>query len=127
MRALAWILTMGMILVLAGCSGSSQEEGTASDDAATAETHGTVATTETAGETVTLAGTTGCGHCNFHIGDGCAAAMKTADGTIYIIDGVDHGSDLFTKRMEEKPVTVVGTVSEIDGVQHVDLTSYELN
>ncbi len=76
-------------------------------------------------DAVTLVGTTGCGHCSFGIGKACAAAMKTADGTIYVLDGVDAESDLFQHRMDGKSLTVVGVVTEGDP-EHVDVKSYRI-
>jgi len=76
---------------------------------------------------VSLAGTTGCGHCDFHIGDSCSAAMKTADGTIYILDGVDPESKLFTDRQNAMNVKVVGVVKDgADGAKHVAVASSEI-
>lgn len=79
-----------------------------------------------AGE-VQLAGTLGCGHCNFHVTPDCAAAVKTASGEIYVLDGVQEGSDLWEKRIEPAhQITVTGAILGSDKVKHVAMTSFDL-
>lgn len=74
------------------------------------------------GTEVTLAGTMGCGHCNFQVGSSCSAAMKTADGHIVIFDNVPSESEMFQKRMEGGPINVAGVISyDESGVAHMAL------
>ena len=74
------------------------------------------------GSEITLTGNMGCGHCNFHIGTHCAAAMKTADGHIVIFDDVPQESEMFQNRMQGAEVTVAGVVSyDESGVAHMKL------
>jgi hypothetical protein len=75
---------------------------------------------------VQLAGTLGCGHCNFHTTSECAAAMKTANGDVYVLDGVTEKSPLFENRMKGGNITVIGNVLEADGSKHVAMTSFEM-
>ncbi len=75
---------------------------------------------------VLLVGTMGCGHCTFELGAGCAAAMKTADGVVYIMEGIAGGHELFDDRLSEKPITLVGKASEADGTNHVTVRDYRL-
>jgi hypothetical protein len=138
MRTYLWILAGA--LVLAGCSATTEKpasEGAAKQAApaatyppATSATPGGGTHAQSAvpasGEAVTLVGTSGCGHCTFGVGQSCAAAMKTADGTLYVLDGVDPESDLFKSRMDSKSLKVVGQVSQQDGLNHVAMTSYEI-
>lgn len=87
--------------------------------AAGGETHAEMLPT---GSEITLTGNMGCGHCNFQIGNSCAAAMKTADGNIVIFDGVSHESEMFQNRMDGAEVTVAGVVSyDETGVAHMAL------
>ena len=118
----------GLAFVFAGCSGGGD---TAQEQAkAAAETMQTTADAMPAlaagdGE-VLLAGSMGCGHCTFHQGDGCAAAMKTTDGVVYIFEGIGEGHELFDKRTDEMAVTVVGTTMEKDGMNFVTVREYRL-
>ena len=82
------------------------------------------ASAPTEGE-ITLVGNLGCGHCTYHQGTSCAAAIQTDDGTVYLLD-VDSDSDLFTKRFDGGEVKIVGVVSERDGERHVAVASYEM-
>ncbi len=72
-----------------------------------------------------LAGTIGCGHCTFHKGDSCAAAMISAE-VVYFLDGIEAGHELFDERMSEKPLTVVGNVFEKDGDLRVTVRDYQM-
>ncbi len=72
-----------------------------------------------------LAGTIGCGHCTFHKGDSCAAAMVSAE-VVYFLDGIEAGHELFDDRMSEKPLTVVGKVFEKDGDLRVTVRDYQM-
>jgi hypothetical protein len=131
MRYLAII--SGMALVLAGCGGGGGE--TAQDQAAEAMDTASE-TMESTGEAMTalaaqegevlLTGTMGCGHCNFHQGDSCAAAMKTTDGVVYIFDGIGAGHELFDDRKSEKPITVVGQAMDKDGQHFLTVRDYRM-
>jgi len=78
-----------------------------------------------AGE-VQLAGVLGCGHCSYHVTSDCAATIKTASGDVYVLDGVQEGSDLWEKRLAgTQQITVTGTVLGTDKVKHVAMNSFE--
>ncbi len=95
-----------------------------------AATEHAVATTEsgqaTEGEIV-LTGTTGCGHCNFHKTESCAVGLQTADGHIYVIDGVGEDTEVWNQRFAGKKMMVKGTMAaaQKDGLDHVQMASYE--
>jgi hypothetical protein len=108
---------LAALILVAGC---------ASEKSATEEAARTV-TVEAAGGEVVLTGTLACGHCTFHKTPACAAGLQTADGKMYILDGVAEGSELFEERNSEKQVKVVGTLGEMkDQMQHVMVESYEM-
>jgi len=65
--------------------------------------------------TVNLSGKLGCGHCTFHAKDECSLAMKTDEGTVYMIEAGDEQQALMDKRYDEPAVLVAGRVSEVDG------------
>lgn len=68
------------------------------------------------GELQTVEGTIGCAHCTFHVADACAPAIKTADGTIYVIDAASQGYDkAMGDRFAGKQATVEGTVEDVNG------------
>ncbi len=75
-------------------------------------------------ETVELKGTLGCGHCQFHKTSSCAAALKTADGKIYVIDNATPA--ITAAREDAAPANVAGTVTEKNGVLHIQATKQEL-
>ena len=75
-------------------------------------------------ETIELQGTLGCGHCTFHKTSSCAAAFKAADGKIYVIDNATP--QVMEARDNGGKITVTGTVTEKDGVAHVQATKQEL-
>jgi hypothetical protein len=82
-----------------------------------------------AGE-VQLAGVLGCGHCTYHVTPECAAVIKTASGDLYVIDGVQEGSELWEKRLDgNRQVAVTGTVVAAEPgtekARHVAMTSFE--
>ncbi len=74
--------------------------------------------------TVELKGTLGCGHCAFHKTSSCAAALKTADGKIYVIDNATPA--VMAAREDAVPAQVTGTVTEQNGILHVQATKQEL-
>lgn len=124
-----FILTTALCLVVAmGCSRKPSP-----DDEPVTQTPPPAAATETASPNPTLApgevqlaGTLGCGHCNFHTTSDCAAAMKTANGDVYVLDGVTEGSPLWEGRTKGGPITVIGSVLEADGSKHIAMTSFEM-
>lgn len=130
------LLTFSAILCLGMAVGCTSGEGTKQEPAAAKpaaqETHSkpaesTPANSATAqnvsGTEVQLTGKMGCGHCNFHIGETCSAAMQTADGKIYVIDGVSEESEVFKNRMSGKEITVAGVVKDVNGIAHIDAKS----
>lgn len=77
---------------------------------------------------VQLAGTLGCGHCNFHVTSECAAVLRTASGESYILDGVEESSDLWAKRLEPgHKITVTGKLVGTDAIKHLAMTSFEID
>ena len=75
-------------------------------------------------DTVELKGILGCGHCTFHKTSSCAAMVKTADGKLYVIDNATP--QVMEARDEGSKIVVTGTVTEKDGVAHVQATKQEL-
>ena len=75
-------------------------------------------------DAVELKGTLGCGHCTFHKTSSCAAVVKTADGKLYVIDNATP--QVMEARDEGSKIVVTGTVTEKDGVAHVQATKQEL-
>ena len=75
-------------------------------------------------DAVELKGTLGCGHCTFHKTSSCAAMVKTADGKLYVIDNATP--QVMEARDEGGKIVVTGTVTEKDGVAHVQATKQEL-
>jgi len=73
---------------------------------------------------VELKGTLGCGHCAFHKTSSCAAALKTADGKIYVIDNATPA--IMAAREDAAPAQVTGTVTEQNGELHIQATKQEL-
>jgi hypothetical protein len=136
-KLIGCLCALTLSFAIAGCGGSGTDQAKTEEHgdqtAATAET--APATTETAGSAtasgtpVTLTGTTGCGHCTFGVVKECAAAMKTASGEVYMIDGVVPDSDLWKAREESKNIQLTGSVwkSEADNLSHVKMESYQLN
>ena len=118
-----WTLTS--LVLLAGCSArdtghhETTERTVSRVDVAPVEQ----ATLQPA--TVTLAGSVGCGHCTFGTVNACAAAVKTADGIVHVLDGVDPTSQLFTERKSGVPVQVTGIPREADGIHWLTVTSYQ--
>ena len=128
------LLALVGILAFVAAIGCGQQEAGQSEEAAIHEAadqanapveeagHGEVDATAAS---VTLTGTLGCGHCTYQKTDGCSAAMKTADGIVYILDGVDNHSEAYQKRMEGGDVKVVGVVADGDP-PHVTVSSIDL-
>lgn len=74
---------------------------------------------------VMLVGTTGCGHCDYKVGNSCSAAVQTADGAIFILDGVAQDDELFTHRQDGMKVKVEGKLAHSADAHHIELVSYE--
>jgi hypothetical protein len=136
MRKLA-LLMVPLFLVGIGCSSqdgqnaaekvaheAEQAVDTAKSAVDDAVHHGPEGVAE--GELVTLTGTLGCGHCTYHVGNSCAAAVKTSEGVVYILDKVGEDSELFQKRYDGTEITVVGVPSEQGGANHVAVASWQM-
>jgi len=135
MKTMSVLLAIGLLAT--GCAGQSDRESTAETGTTEMQGEETIAEPMTSEATeavtaivdeagvVTVAGNVGCGHCNFGIGDHCAAAMKTADGTIYLLEGVDD-TPVFTDRKTGKPIEVVGVEKDTDGVRTIVVQTWEM-
>lgn len=135
MKFLNGMCALALALALIGCGNKAQQEqaaappeGTQSQPAATETTPATETATETAGTPVTLSGLVGCGHCNFQKTEHCSAAIQTAAGEVYVIDGVTTDSEIWKLREENaKNCELVGTVAKgEDGLNHIKMTSYKV-
>ena len=135
MKFLNGLCALALAFALIGCGNKAQQEqaatppeGTQSQPAATETAPATDTATESAGTPVTLTGLVGCGHCNFSKTDHCSAAIQTAAGDVYVIDGVTTDSELWKLREENaKNCEVVGTVAKgEDGLSHIKMTSYKV-
>jgi hypothetical protein len=91
-----------------------------------ASSRGMLKAPEAMAATVNLAGKLGCGHCTFHAKDECSLAMKTADGTVYMIEAGAEQQALMDKRYDEPAVEVAGRVSEVDGQKIIYADRVEL-
>ncbi len=129
-------LALVLALPLIGCGNKAAEqqattEGTHSQPAATetaAPATETAPAVEATGTPVTLTGLVGCGHCNFQKTEHCSAAIQTAGGEVYVIDGVTTDSEIWKLREENaKNCEVVGPVAKgEDGLNHIKMTSYKV-
>jgi ABC-type Zn uptake system ZnuABC Zn-binding protein ZnuA len=124
------ILLMGIMIVFAFAACGQQSGEQASESSATTEAQSTPAAEEAqvdaTAATVELSGTLGCGHCTHQIGDSCSAAVQTADGTVYILEGMEAGSEPFDQRQSGSSITVAGTVEEREGVKYMTVDSYTM-
>ena len=118
-------------LILAGCSAGDQGGQTAGhqgEPAATAQPTAMENAPATAafevGQKVDLTGGIGCAHCTFHVTDSCAAAVKTSDGQVVVLD-VGDDSELFTKRYEGAAVEVKGTINDAGDPPHMKVEEYD--
>ena len=117
------MLALATCAALAACNRSQPPPDKANKPIA--ETAPATDTAPAAGE-VQLAGVLGCGHCNYHVTSDCAATIKTASGDVYVLDGVQEGSDLWEKRLAgTQQITVTGTVLGSDKVKHVAMNTFE--
>jgi hypothetical protein len=127
MMKVTW--TLASLVLLTGCSAreSNHQQTSARQEPARME----VAPAEQAAPqpvtvaAMTLTGTIGCGHCTFAAVGECAAAVKSADGVVHVLDGVDPASDLFTQRQSGVQVSVTGTPHDQDGLHMLTVTSYQ--
>ena len=125
------------VVLIAGCGGGSgSETAEQTEDAAnTAHEEAMEQTQDQAAlvapasydgaETTTLTGSLGCGHCTHQVGTSCSAALQTADGTVYVLDGMDAGDVPFDKRFDGITLKVVGKVAENQGTNFVKVDSFE--
>lgn len=119
MKYLLTLFAITLLAAAAGCSSGGDSAETASTEAGTKE-HGAVeaakevvAQTEARqleeGAEITVAGKLGCGHCTYHVGEGCSAAIQTAEGSVFILD-VAEESEWFQNRFEGASLEVTGKV-----------------
>jgi hypothetical protein len=134
MRPFVPVAIAALVFAMAGCSKkpSAEPEAKPGDAAHTTPAVETTPSPAAGGGAgvgeIQLAGTLGCGHCNFHATSECAATVKTASGDVYVLDGVDEKSDLWQKRLEPgHTITVVGKVVGDEAVKHVAMTSFEFD
>ncbi len=125
------------VVLIAGCGGGSGSETAeqTQDAANTAHEEAMEQTQDQAAlvapasyegaETTTLTGSLGCGHCTHQVGTSCSAALQTADGTIYVLDGMSAGDVPFDKRFDGITLKVVGKVAENQGTNFVKVDSFE--
>lgn len=121
--ALLAIFALGACSSGGGDSATPEAEQTA-DHSTEGEAEVVVATVQT-GE-VEIAGKLGCGHCTHGVGDGCSAAVQTADGAVYILEEVGAGDEPFEQRFDGKQITVRGTAVERDGIGYVTVATFDL-
>ncbi|RKZ11324.1 hypothetical protein DRQ53_03835 [bacterium] len=133
------------VFALAACSSggsdTASQEPAATETAADTETTaspagehvgegGTEATVTTVASVQTgeveIAGKLGCGHCTHSIGEGCSAAVQTADGAVYILEGLEAGDEPFEQRFGGKTITVRGSSVERDGIGYVTVAGFDL-
>jgi hypothetical protein len=121
-----------MVFFAAACSGHEPTEpsGPAAEEAAEPASESVDDAAEVLeaafeiGQQVTLQGQLGCGHCNFHTGEACSAALQVADGPVVILD-VSEDHELYTGRFSGRQIEVVGTIASIDDAgAHVEVDSF---
>lgn len=131
-RTATCIAALTLAGLLAGCQGkgSAEKAGHEQSPAPVAETQAPAPgadATAPVGAEIQLAGTLGCGHCSYSVTSECAAAVKTASGDIYVLDGIDEKSEVWEKRLAgTQQIAVVGKMVGGEPTKHVALTSYEL-
>ena len=77
-------------------------------------------------EMTSVTGTMGCGHCAYKVTPSCAAALQTDAGVVWILEGVEESSELFTERGDLGTVTVTGTRRAENGTHYLNVASYEV-
>ncbi len=129
---LSLLSSMTLLLVLAACSGGGGDASNAPAESAGTAVSQAGKIVEHAQEVadavpavVTVTGTLGCGHCNFHIGESCSAAIQTADERVYILDGLAAGDDLYDHRFDGGRYQVTGRAHDVDGVHHLSADNIE--
>jgi hypothetical protein len=130
MKSTTMLVALASVVVLAGCSARETKQ----PESRTTEQPGRVQVTppETAAPqpatnvaAVSLAGTVGCGHCTYGVVGECAAAVKTSDGIVHVLEGVDPTSQLFTERKSGAEIQVTGIPREADGLHWLTVESYQ--
>ena len=125
MKFLATLSILGLLFLVACSGGEESSSQQAAESQTESASHDEVAVdaAETAGvdqdgSEVTLAGKLGCGHCTYHVGTSCSAAIQTAEGTVYILD-VDEESETFQDRYSGRDLEVTGILSNKGDTHHV--------
>ena len=125
MRRLAVLLAL--VFLSGGCSSKEDGSSDVTTEAERAQTADVPAAQAAVAEgEVTLTGTMGCGSCTFKTADECTAAIRTADGVVYLLEGVEQESELFTERLGGDEVRVVGVPREEGGTRYLAVQSYEM-
>jgi hypothetical protein len=119
------LIALLALFALAACSSGGGDSATQETETAT-EGHAEVAAVPVKTGEVEIAGKLGCGHCTHGIGDGCSAAVQTADGAVYILEELGAGDEPFEKRFEGGEITFRGTSVERDGIGYVTGATFEL-
>ena len=73
-----------------------------------------------------MTGSVGCGSCTYQVVSECTAAFRTTDGVVYLLVDVQTGSELFAKRLSDKPIRVVGVPREEEGIRYLAVKSFEI-
>lgn len=124
-----YLLTLSLIAlvgIMAACSSGDQSSDSSADagqtsqqqfetqsNDAVAAARKAVAETEgrqlEEGSEITVVGTLGCGHCTYHVGENCSAAIQTMAGMVFILD-VAEESEWFQNRFDGAELEVTGKV-----------------
>jgi len=123
------LLIVSAAVLAAGCASQESGEPAAKADAPAPATEPAPAVMQTMSggmELATVSGAMGCGHCNFQLTPACAAAVQTADGTVWILEGVDEQSELFQHRKDLGMVHVTGTQRTDADMSYLAVSSYEV-
>jgi hypothetical protein len=126
------LLFVSAAVITAGCASQETGEPAAKAEAPATETTPSITETMPAetmpaeAELATVSGTMGCAHCNFQLTPTCAAAVQTADGVVWILEGVDEQSELFQHRKDLGMVNVSGTQRTDAGMSYLAVSSYEV-
>ena len=127
-----------LVLFLAfGCAEQSGDQAAETTQETTAEpkeeaaghdagTEAVAASAVSVGDELTLTGTAGCGHCTYAKGTSCAMAMQVADGTVYILDGIEEDTEAFNQRTDGLEISVVGKVTDTGDPHHLAVESFEM-
>jgi hypothetical protein len=129
MLLIAFLAVFAFAACSSGGGDSTTQESTAATETeshAPAETEAEATTVAVLTGDVAISGKLGCGHCTHGIGDGCSAAVQTADGAIYILEGMAEGEAPFDQRFDGKQISVSGTSVERDGVGYITVASFDL-